>query len=1589
MKILKIITCFFCIISFLIPIDISAQCSGNVTLSTQTQINNFDCNTLDGNLIIEDNNDGSDNIVSLDPLVANGFLTDVTGDLILRNCNALTSLQGLDAILSVGGDYIIMNNPVLNTPGMHGIELITIGGDFIFEDNNSMSSIAFFTDIDVVSGNVTIRNNSLLNEIDLISLETVGGSFILRNNDALVSFDFVSFTSCGALRIEDNLLLETGTSGLTDIGSAFISNNAELQNLNILTNVVNIQGDFAFLSVVQNPKLTDISGLNNLEIIEGTIELRDGIYPILDGMNNLVTVDGGIRIFSNTSLTEISGISNLVSCDFVDLFNNTLLSEISGLNSLTTVTGGSFDIFGSPLTNNLPGLSNLQEVNSDFRITSCSSFADMSMFATLNSVGGDFILENNPLLNNCCVLIDLEPIVGGDIFLSNNGSDCSNYNSIITTTPVFPSCPTDITFSTDPGSCFFSTTLDDPIVNDNCGVTNYILNLTEPNGSTSTDILETSGASIPYSFEVGNTQFTFIATDDQGNSSSCEYVVTVEDNEPPVVESFSSLTVNVDPGTCSSTQTITTPNASDNCGIINYNLVVLDETGMVIVNQATTTGETNTVTLPEGVNTIEFAATDNAETNGVSSAMYTVVDNIAPTFISCPIDVTVSNDTGTCDAIVSFIDPDVMDNCTIASYLIDLVDANGVIIYNGVDAIGGLMNTQTLPVGTNVLTYTVTDASGLANTCTYNIIVEDNEVPVWDIPTNLLTITGVCGVDDPTALLNANFPTATDNCNIQSVFLVATIYNPICGASEEIENAFQAMDAAGNVSAPFILRIILEDFTPPMISAPPADVTIFCNDAFPFAPAFLTAIDACAGDVTGDMTLTVTTSFGNCETGTIQEIVTHTYTVEDGCGNVSTEEFIVTVQNDFVVDLGPDVLICDGGSTTLDAGPGNSFSWSTGETTQTITVSASGNYSVDVTSVNGCCEADDIVVSFDSNLTAIAIGAELDCTGTPVQIIGDSPDAQVSFSWTGPGGFTSMDQNPFVSNVGTYILTVTNSNGCFSTAEAVVTANTDVPNAEAEGGSLTCIINLVQLTSNSTVNGVTYQWTGPGGFTSMDQNPTVNLAGFYTVTVTAPNGCISTVTVEVVSDQNVPNISASGGVIDCNQPMLTLMGNSDTPGINFNWSGPDGYESTEQNPVVDVAGDYTLTVEGPNGCTSSLTVNVIEDNVEPQASATGGTLDCSNTSVQLMSSSTTPGASFSWEGPNGFMSDEMNPIVSEVGVYVVTVLAPNGCSTSVSVEVIADGDLPQVSATGGTIDCNNPTVQLMGSSTTEGVQFNWSGPGGFMTDEMNPTVSEPGTYTLFVSSDNGCGISINVLVIDDTQEPEVTLSLGDANCDEGTRLINAVSNVEGLDVMWTGPNGFTSTELSPSISDAGTYTLETFPMNGCNSNHSITMNDYVNYTEEINTIDITDSNTTGQAEIIITGGTGPFSILWDNGQTGTSVVDLTEGEHTVEVTDGLGCVRVFDFFIDNLVATFEAEWIEDINLYPNPATEYVNIEFSTSSQYFDVVHIYNVHGQLMKEISLDKGNERISFSVNEWTTGVYVARIFADESSYSLRFIIK
>ncbi len=138
------------------------------------------------------------------------------------------------------------------------------------------------------------------------------------------------------------------------------------------------------------------------------------------------------------------------------------------------------------------------------------------------------------------------------------------------------------------------------------------------------------------------------------------------------------------------------------------------------------------------------------------------------------------------------------------------------------------------------------------------------------------------------------------------------------------------------------------------------------------------------------------------------------------------------------------------------------------------------------------------------------------CSGSTILL--SASDSLAQHLWTGPGGFTSTHQNPIIpsastSDGGAYSVTITNASGCSSTVVTHVVVNT-APSVIINSNSPLCAMDDLLLSASG---GNTYSWTGPNGFNSSSQNPTLVDAptiynGTYSVTVTGPNGCISTAT---------------------------------------------------------------------------------------------------------------------------------------------------------------------------------------------------------------------------------------------------------------------------------------------------------------------------------------------------------------------------------------------------------------------------------------------------------------------------------------------
>lgn len=488
---------------------------------------------------------------------------------------------------------------------------------------------------------------------------------------------------------------------------------------------------------------------------------------------------------------------------------------------------------------------------------------------------------------------------------------------------------------------------------------------------------------------------------------------------------------------------------------------------------------------------------------------------------------------------------------------------------------------------------------------------------------------------------------------------------------------------------------------------------------------------------------------------------TYILTVQDPANACSARDTVVVeaavgVPSATITTPNGTLLTCTVDSVRLvaPAGAGYTYVWSGGSATnsQTLIAKTPGTYTLTVTNAtNGCSATASVIVEKNTATpSAAAAGGVLPCQNPFVVLQGNSGTSGVTYSWSGPSGFAANQQNPPVSVAGTYTLTVRNTlTGCTSTATALV-LSPQLPTASItapSGQQLTCILTNLPLQASG---GNQYAWAGPGGFTANGQQPTVNTPGAYTVTVTSTaNGCTNTATTTIGLNQTVPLVSATTATLTCAQPTAVLSGSSNASGATYVWGGPGGFAANGQQPTVNTSGTYTVTATNPaNGCTGTTTTTVSENKTAPAAAIAtpGGTsLTCLVSSVSLQASG---GGGYIWAGPNGFSASGQQQMVNSPGAYTVTVTsATNGCTAPATVIVSENKNAPSLSAVGGQLSCAQFQAVLQATSSAAGATFKWAGPGGFLANGQQPTVSSAGTYTCTVTDPaNGCTATQQVVV---------------------------------------------------------------------------------------------------------------------------------------------------------------------------------------------------------------------------------------------------
>jgi gliding motility-associated-like protein len=419
-----------------------------------------------------------------------------------------------------------------------------------------------------------------------------------------------------------------------------------------------------------------------------------------------------------------------------------------------------------------------------------------------------------------------------------------------------------------------------------------------------------------------------------------------------------------------------------------------------------------------------------------------------------------------------------------------------------------------------------------------------------------------------------------------------------------------------------------------------------------------------------------------------------------------------------------------------------------------------------------------------------------------------------TFLWTDPHGFGFSTMDVTIPNVtgfaaGMYKLTVTSLSGCIATDSVLV--ELDIAHAEAQ--KPVCLGGTLYL-SGYPSGMKSYAWSGPNGWTSPDQNPSINNVaiantGTYTLTVTSFNNATSSDTVSVAF-KALP-IPIAQAVTVCPSGLLQLKA---SPGgmTSYTWSDENGaiidtIQNLAPRPYPVNPAKFKLTVVDWNGCeaSTSITPKVFQPTI------TSNSPICSGDTLRLRAEPNGM-ASYRWSGPNNFNSTLQSPSLNNVtaatgtGKYILTVVDKGGCTYSNSIDVSFNPAPPAATIVYNMNPiCEGSTLILNGGPSGM-TSYNWTGPNGFTYLGQDPqipavTAANAGKYTLKIVTPLGCKSSF-----------ETTISVSSVNfngtygpyCITESPVTLSVSPGGGT---FTGP-GISGTTFDPRVAGVGTHAIQ-------------------------------------------------------------------------------------------------------------------------------------------------------------------------------------
>jgi hypothetical protein len=713
----------------------------------------------------------------------------------------------------------------------------------------------------------------------------------------------------------------------------------------------------------------------------------------------------------------------------------------------------------------------------------------------------------------------------------------------------------------------------------------------------------------------------------------------------------------------------------------------------------------------------------------------------------------------------------------------------------------------------------------------------------------------------------------------------------------------------------------------------------------------------------------------------------------------------------------------------------NTFGWSFGDTTtarpstQTVTHTyyTPGTYTLTLYDTMERWRVAPCIASRTLTITVLPSTVTSSFTSSAVSLVAsftNTSTSGITYAWSfGDGGLSSATSPSHTYTLpGRYNVCLTAYNICDTAVYCDSITVTCLPPAMpgAISGPTTYCPGDIDTFSISPVSGATsYTWTSPSWTGTSTTNSIILTAGVGAgnISVSANSICGSSTPRVLSISLGSPPVSPgtiTGSATYCPGDTNTYSIVSVSGASSYTWSAPGwtGTSTTTSITLIASTSAGNISVTANNACGSStprvLTISLGSPPPTPGA-ITGSSTYCDSITYTYSVAPVSGATSYTWTTPGWIGTSTTNSITlaATVSSGTISVTCSNACGTSSasSLAVSPSSGPPTPGAITGatTIICPGSTQILSVPAVSGASSYVWTLPSGWSgastTNSITAVVDTLGG-TVSVAAQNSCGTS---------SPSSITYTLGSkpdsvgpisgptAICANSTATYSIAPVSGATSYIWTLPSGWTGSSTLTNINtttSSSSGNVSVVASNLCGNSTPSSLSVAIT-SISASTSSTPQTSTTANGTISVStpsGGTPPYQFALDAGPFGPSgnFSSVVSDTHQVVIKDANGCIEILTVYVSSTVGIDITNYFNRINIYPNPTTDFINIDLETKKSENMEIELIDMLGNILYEENFENTSMiNKNIDVTNFAKGNYIIKLTSNESQISKRISIQ